>query len=165
MSHPGRLQVTTPSDREVAMTRTFDAPRHLVYDAFTNPELVRRWLGVFGGWTMSVCEIDLRVGGAYRYVWRGPGDSTIGMQGIYRELVPGERIVSTERFDEAWYDGDAVGAIDFVEREGRTTVTTTVRYASRAARDAVLTSPMAKGVEAGYAALEELLSSLTVETE
>lgn len=165
MSHAGSLRVTTPSDREVAMTRAFDAPRHLVYDAFTNPELVRRWLGVFGGWTMPVCEIDLRVGGTYRYVWRGPDDSTMGMRGIYREIVPGERIVSTERFDEAWYEGEAVGVIDFVERDGRTTVTTTMCYASRAARDAVLKSPMEKGVEAGYAALAELLSTLTVEAQ
>ena len=161
MSHDGRLQVTTPSNREVAMTRAFDAPRHLVYDAFTTPDMVRRWLGVFGGWTMPVCEIDLRVGGTYRYVWRGPDDSTMGMQGIYREIVPGERIVNTERFDEAWYEGEAVGVIDFVEQDGLTTVTTTVRYASRAARDAVLKSPMESGVAAGYAALAELLSTLT----
>lgn len=163
MSHDGRLQVTTPSDREVAMTRVFDAPRHLVYDAFTTPELVRRWLGVFGGWTMPVCEIDLRVGGTYRYVWRGPDDNTMGMQGVYREIVPAERIVSTERFDEAWYEGEALGVIDFVERDGRTTVTTTVCYASRAARDAVLKSPMESGVAAGYDALAELLSALTAE--
>lgn len=163
MSHDGKLQVTTPSDREIAMTRVFDAPRHLVYDAFTTPELVRRWLGVFGGWTMPVCEIDLRVGGTFRYVWRGPDDSTMGIQGVYREIVPAERIMNTERFDDAWYEGEAVGVVDFVERAGRTTVTTTVCYASRAARDAVLRSPMASGVAAGYDALAGLLSTLTAE--
>lgn len=163
MNNAGTLQVTTPSDTEIAMTRVFDAPRRLVFDAFTRPELVRRWLGVFGGFTMPVCEIDLRVGGTYRYVWRGPDDFSMGMSGVYREIVPGERIVSTERFDEAWYEGEAVGTVVFTERNGQTTVTTTVRYASRAVRDAVLKSPMESGVAAGYDALEALLSTLAEE--
>lgn len=163
MSHTGTLQVTTPSDNEIAMTRAFDAPRGLVYDAFTKPELVRRWLGVFGGFTMPVCEIDLRVGGTYRYVWHGPDGFSMGMSGVYREIVPAERIVSTERFDEAWYEGEAVGTVVFVERNGRTTVTTTVRYASRAVRDAVLKSPMESGVAAGYDKLEELLPTFAEE--
>jgi uncharacterized protein YndB with AHSA1/START domain len=153
-----KLQVTTPSDREIAMTRVFDAPRSLVFDAFTKPELLKRWLGVRGGWTFAVCEVDLRVGGAYRYVWRGPNGQEMGMGGVFREIVRPERIVSTEKFDDAWYEGDAVDTITFVERNGKTTATTTVLYASNAARDGVLKSPMDKGVAEGYDQLDTLLA-------
>jgi uncharacterized protein YndB with AHSA1/START domain len=159
MSHDPTLHLSTPSDTEIAMRREFSAPRQLVFDAYTRPELVRRWLGVFGGHTMSTCEIDLRIGGRYRYVWRLAGGGSMGVGGEYREIVPAERIVNTERFDEAWYDGEGVGTVVFVEHAGRTTVTTTVRYTSRAVRDAVLASPMKHGVAAGYAALDRLLST------
>jgi uncharacterized protein YndB with AHSA1/START domain len=155
----GLLEVTTPSDREIAMTRVFDAPARLVFDAWTKPELIRRWLGVRAGWTMAVCEVDLRVGGAYRFVWRGP-DMTMGMGGLYREVVPPTRLVSTEKFDEAWYEGEAVDTMVLVERDGKTTVTTTVRYVSREVRDAVIKSGMASGVAEGYDKLAELLPSL-----
>jgi uncharacterized protein YndB with AHSA1/START domain len=155
----GNLQVSTPSDREIAMTRVFDAPRRLVFDAHTRPELVRRWLGVFGGWSMVVCEIDLRVGGSFRYVWRGPEGQQMGMRGVFREIVPGERIVSTEVFDEPWYEGEAVDTMEFVEQGGRTTLTVTVRYASKAVRDGVLKSPMEQGMAAGYDNLAGLLAS------
>src|ERR1700738_5300868 len=101
--HAEKLQVSTPSDREIAMTRVFDAPRRLVFDAYTKPELLKRWLGVVGGWALDVCEVDLRVGGKYRWVWRGANGQEMGMGGVYREIVPGERIVSTELFDDAWY--------------------------------------------------------------
>ena len=124
----GKLQVTTPSDREIAMIRVFDAPRRLVYDALTKPELVRRWLGVFGGHTMSVCEIDLKVGGKYRYVWTSPKGGDMGMGGVFTEIVPQQRIVTTEKFDESWYPGEAVDTTALDEREGRTTVTVSVRY-------------------------------------
>ncbi len=159
MKTAGKLSVTTPSDREIAMTRVFDAPRHLVYAAWTKPELLRRWLGVFGGWEMVVCEIDLRVGGAYRYLWRGPDGAEVGMRGVYLEIVPNERIVCTEVFDQSWYEGDAVDTLTFVEQSGKTTATTTVRYASKAVRDAVLRSPMEHGVAAGYDRLEEILAA------
>ncbi len=154
----GKLQVTTPSEREIAMTRVFDAPRRLVYDAHTKPELVKRWLGVFGGWSLAVCEIDLRVGGSYRYVWRRDSGTEMGMGGVYREIVPGERIVATELFDDPWYEGEAVGTTTFVEEGGKTTLTTTVLYASREVRDAVLKTPMETGVAASYDKLEELLA-------
>ena len=155
----GKLQVTTTSDREIAMTRTFDAPRALVFDAWTKPELLKRWLGVFGGWTFAVCEVDLRVGGAYRYVWRGANGNEMGMGGIFREIVRPERIVCTEKFDEAWYPGDAVDTTTFVEKGGKTTVTTTVLYATREARDGVLKSPMESGVAKSYDKLAEVLAS------
>jgi uncharacterized protein YndB with AHSA1/START domain len=160
MTNIGLLEVTTPSDREIAMTRVFNAPARLVFDAWTKPELIKRWLGVRTGWTMAVCEVDLRVGGKYRFVWRGP-DMTMGMGGLYREVVPPTRLVSTERFDEAWYEGEAVDTMVLVEQDGKTTVTTTVRYVSREVRDAVIKSGMASGVAEGYDKLAELLPSLT----
>ncbi|HYU14658.1 MAG TPA: SRPBCC family protein [Candidatus Acidoferrum sp.] len=160
MKGRGNLTITTPSDREIAMTRVFEAPRELVYQAYTRPELVKRWLGVFGGWSLAVCEIDLRVGGSYRHVWRGPDGREMGMRGVYREIVPAERIVATETFDQPWYEGEAVGTVIFVEQRGKTTLTTTVLYASRDVRDGVLRSPMEEGVAAGYDKLAELLPSL-----
>jgi uncharacterized protein YndB with AHSA1/START domain len=159
----GQLKVTTPSEREIAMTRVFDAPRALVFDAWTKPELLKRWLGVFGGWTFAVCEVDLRVGGAYRYVWRGRDGAEMGMGGIFREVVVPERIVATEKFDEAWYEGDAVDTTVFVEKGGKTTVTTTVRYESKKVRDGVLKSPMEGGVAQSYNKLAELLASTRAE--
>ena len=160
MKDIGRLDITTPSDREIAMTRSFDAPRRLVYDAWTKPELLKRWLGVRGGWSMVVCEVDLKVGGHYRYVWRGPNGKEMGMGGVYREVVPGERLVATEKFDDAWYEGDAVDTTVFVEDGGRTTVTTTVLYSSKEARDGVLASPMESGVAESYDVLDQVLGSL-----
>jgi len=156
------FQVTTPSDREIAMTRVFDAPRRLVFDAWTKPELLRRWLGVRAGWTMVVCEVDLKVGGAYRYVWRGPAGD-MGMGGVFREVVRPERIVSTEVFDDPWYAGAAVDTLVMVESGGKTTVTTTVRYVSQQVRDAVLASGMSRGVAESYDVLAEVLSSIARE--
>jgi len=160
VKNAGKLQVTTPSDREIAMTRAFDAPRSLVFDAWTKPELLKRWLGVFGGWTFAVCEVDLKVGGKYRYVWRGADGKEMGMGGVFREIVRSERIVCTEKFDESWYPGDAVDTTVFVEKGGKTTVTTTVRYESKDARDGVLKSPMEGGVAKSYDKLAEVLASM-----
>ena len=159
MKNAAKLQITTPSDRELAMIRSFDAPRGLVWDAWTKPELLRQWLGVRGGWTFAVCEVDLKVGGKYRYVWRGPSGAEMGMGGVFREVAKPERIVATEKFDESWYEGDAMDTTTFVERGGKTTVTTTVRYASKAVRDAVLKSPMESGVAESYNKLDEVLAS------
>ena len=156
----GQLKVTMPSDREIAMTRMFDAPRTLVFDAHTKPELVKRWLLGPPGWTMPVCEIDLRVGGKYRWVWRSDNDgSTMGIGGVYRQIVAPERIVTTERFDESWYPGEGLNTLVLVEQGGRTTLTQTMRYESKEARDAVLKSGMEQGVEASYDRLAELLAS------
>ena len=157
--HTGKLKITTPSDREIAMTRVFDAPRGMVFDAFTKPELIKRWLGVRAGWTMPVCEVDLNVGGKYRYVWRGPKGEEMGMGGVFREIARTERLVATEVFDESWYPGEALDTTTFAEKSGKTTVATTVLYVSKEARDGVLKSPMASGVEESYQALDALLSS------
>jgi uncharacterized protein YndB with AHSA1/START domain len=159
MTRTGSLTITTPSDREIAMTREFDAPRHLVFRAYTTPELLTQWLGVHAGWSMAVCEVDLRVGGAYRYVWRNEQGMEMGMRGVFREVVPNERIVATEVFDESWYPGEAVDTVVLTEQGGRTTLTLTVRYESREARDAVLRSPMEQGVAAGFDKLEQLLAT------
>ena len=159
MPDTGKLQITTPSEREIAMTRAFDAPRSLVFDAWTRPELLKRWLGVRGGWSLAVCEVDLRVGGAYRFVWRGPTGKEMGMGGVYREIVRPERLVATEKFDDPWYEGEALDTTVLVEQGGKTTVTTTVRYESKEARDAVLKTPMATGVAESYDKLAEYLAS------
>jgi uncharacterized protein YndB with AHSA1/START domain len=153
------LKVQAAGEREIVMTRDLDAPIDMVWAAFTKPELLRRWLGVQGGWTWAVCEIDLRVGGTYRYVWRGPDGTEMGMGGVYREVVPPRRVVSTERFDQAWYPGEAVGTLSLTESGGRTTVTHTVVYDTKEARDAVLKSPMEQGVAASYNTLEGILKA------
>src|SRR5712664_619871 len=160
MKNRGNLKLCASGDREIVMTRIFDAPRSLVFDAYTNPELLKRWLGVFGGWTLPVCEVDLRVGGAYRFVWRhAPDGHEMGMGGTYREVVRPERLVNTEKFDESWYPGEALITAAFTEQSGKTTLTVTMRYESRAARDAVIKSPMEGGVAESYDKLAELLGS------
>lgn len=160
MIDAGNLEVTTPSDREIAITRTFDAPRRLVFEALTQPELLKQWLGVRGGWSLAVCEIDLKAGGAYRYVWRKANKPDMGMGGVYREIVAPERIVATEAFDDPWYPGEAVSTTTFVEDGGRTILTISVLYDSQEIRDAVLKSGMARGVAESYDKLAEVLTSM-----
>lgn len=157
------LRITAPSDLEVVMTRVFDAPRELVFDAWTKPELLQQWLGIQGGWTMPVCEIDLRVGGAYRWVWRKAGATEMGVGGIYREIVAPERLVSTEKFDDAWYPGEALNTLVLEASDDRTVSKLTVRYESREARDLVLASPMESGVGESYKALDGLLRAIPIE--
>lgn len=159
MKKPGTVTVTTPSDREVAVTRVFDAPRALVYEAHTRPELLRRWAGGPPGWSMEVCEMDLRVGGRWRTVMRGPGGVEMAMHGVYREIVPPERLVRTETFEPAWYPGEALTTLTLVERDGKTTLTVTVLYDSKETRDAVLKSPMASGMAMVYDQLDDLLAA------
>jgi uncharacterized protein YndB with AHSA1/START domain len=159
MANTGSLKVTIPSDREIAMTRLFSAARRLVFDALTKPALVKQWLIGPPGWSMPVCEIDLRVGGAYRFQWSGPDGAKMGTRGIFREFAPPERLVATERFDDPWYPGEALITYVLVEQGGKTTLTLTVLYESREARDGVLKTPMDKGVAMSYDRLEELLGS------
>jgi uncharacterized protein YndB with AHSA1/START domain len=159
MKSSGALKVSAQSDREIVMTRVFDAPRSLVFDAYTKPELLKRWLGVFGGYSMPICEVDLRVGGTYRFVWRGPDGAEMGVRGVYREVVRPERLVHTEKFDEAWYPGESLITTLLAEQGGKTTLTVTMRYESREARDAVLKSPMEGGVAQSYDKLAELLAA------
>lgn len=151
--HLGSMQITTPGDRDILVTRAFNAPRHLVYQALTVPALVKRWLGVHDGWMLEVCEIDLRVGGAYRYVWRGP-NMEMGMGGFYREIIPLERLVTSETFDQSWYPGEAIGTLVLTAQGEQTRMTLTITYDSKEARDAVLATPMADGMSVGYDKLE-----------
>jgi uncharacterized protein YndB with AHSA1/START domain len=153
------LKLTASSDREITMTRSFDAPRDLVFEALTKPALVQRWLLGPPGWTMPVCEIDLRVGGAYRYVWRHADGREMGMGGIYREIARPDRLVHTERFDTAWYPGEALITTILTEQASKITLTATILYESREARDSVLKSGMEGGVAASYDRLEELLAA------
>jgi uncharacterized protein YndB with AHSA1/START domain len=150
------LTVTTPTDREIVLSREFDAPRRLVFEAWTKPELLMRWYGA-RGWWLTGCEVDLRVGGRYRFVSAGPGGETMVQSGVYREVVPPERLVHTELFDDQSYPGETLITHDFTERTSRTTVTTTVVYATREGRDTVLRYPMRRGVGESYDRLAELL--------
>ena len=153
--------MTTQGDREVRLVREFDAPRRLVWDCFTKPELVRRWLFGPDGWSFLVCDIDLRVGGRYRYVWRNDGAGTeMGMQGVYREIVTHQRIIDAQLFDEDWTGGEAIGTLLFIERNGRTVVDNVMLYASREARDMVLQSGMKEGMAMGYDRLEAFMATL-----
>ena len=131
-----------------------------MFDAFTKPDLLKKWLFGPDGWALAVCEIDLRVGGRYRYVWKRERDgSSMGAGGVYREIVAPERIVATERFDDAWYPGESVGTIALVESGGQTTLTQTLQYESREARDMALQSGMEEGLGAGYDRLEKLVAA------
>jgi uncharacterized protein YndB with AHSA1/START domain len=165
MKNIGTFNITAHGDCEIVVTRVFNAPRRLVFDAYTKPQLVKKWLLGPDGWSMPVCEIDLRAGGKYRYVWRNDSDGgEMGMGGVYREIVVPERIVATEVFDEAWYPGEALDTIVLTEQDGATTLTQTILYNSRATRDAVLKSPMQTGMAASYDRLEKFLPSLDHET-
>lgn len=158
MTTVGKLTITPRGERELVLERSFDAQRELVFAAYTRPELVRRWLLGPPGWTMPVCEIDLRVGGAYRYQWQNDRGATMGVRGVFREVVPPQRLVTAEIFDEDWTGGEAIGTILFTEHAGRTTVTQTMLYSSREARDGALRSGMAEGMEMGFARLDEVLA-------
>ena len=159
MTKSAPLTVTTPSDREVVVTRVLNAPRGMVFDAHTKPELVQRWLLGPPGWTMPVCEIDLRVGGKYRYVWQHGDGQRMGVGGTFTEIVRPSRIVITQLFDEDWTGGETIVITELVEKGAKTTLTTTIRYASREVRDAALKTGMTTGMEAGYERLEALLNA------
>jgi uncharacterized protein YndB with AHSA1/START domain len=153
------LKLEARGEREIVIIRAFDAPRRLVFDAFSKPELVRQWLLGPPGWSMPVCEIDFRVGGRYRYVWRRDNGDEMGVGGVYKEIVPPERIVATERFDQSWYPGEGLGTILLVEQGAKTLMTQSLTYESREARDGVLKSPMESGVAISYDRLEKLVAS------
>ena len=155
-----KLTVTTPSEREIRVERRFDAPRELLFDAHTKPELIKRWLLGPGDWSMPVCRVDLRVGGRFRYVWSHPDKPDMGMGGVFLEINPPERIVHSEAFDDPWYPGECVVTTTFLEKDGRTTLTMTMSYETKEARDVALNSPMEGGIAAGYARLDHVLASL-----
>jgi uncharacterized protein YndB with AHSA1/START domain len=158
MKNIGALQATTPSEREIAMTRVFNAPRSLVFDALTKPELLERWYGP-RGWSLVVCEIDLRVGGVWRFVTRRPDGKQIGQRGVYREIVRPERLVNTESWED-WNPGEVLVTTVLVEQGGETTFTSTLLFPSQEVRDTLLESGMTSGAAETYDRLAEYLASI-----
>ena len=151
--------VSTPSDTEVRMTRVFDAPRHLVFEAMSTPEHVRQWWGNLGeGYSVPVCEIDLRVGGRWRFVNRHPKGEA-AFHGEYREINPPGRIVFTEIFED-FPDAVSVVTSELTEQNGKTLMTVTVDYGSKDVRDMVISTGMARGAGLSYDRLEDLLAAL-----
>jgi uncharacterized protein YndB with AHSA1/START domain len=162
---PHPIDVLLPSDREIRVTRAFDAPRDLIWDCHTKPELVRRWMLGPDGWSMPVCDIDLRVGGRYRYVWRSDADgSEFGFRGQYREVVVPERIVHTEGLDgvETGEGGDALCTLTLADEGGHTTLTYSMVFPTAEVRDEALQTGMTDGMAAGYDRLEQVITEQTV---
>ena len=153
------LKVTTPADREIAMTRFFDASRSLVFEALTKPELLQRRLLGPDGWSMPVCEVDLEVGGRYRFVWRDGEGNDMATGGVFREVVAPKRFVATEKFEQPRYPGEALVTNALVEPDGATTLTLTIRYSSKGTRDGVRKSGMEHGVARSYDRLADLLAA------
>jgi uncharacterized protein YndB with AHSA1/START domain len=158
-----KAQVSLPSDREVEVTRSFRAPRALVYRAYTEPDLVRRWLLGPPGWSMPVCEMDVRVGGRYRWRWRSDDNgSEFGFSGTFREVQPPSRLVHTEAYDPGSVGGgypgqDAIVTVTFTEDAGVTTVKSSIDFGSKEARDAAIATGMTDGMEQSYQLLDRLL--------
>jgi uncharacterized protein YndB with AHSA1/START domain len=154
----GETTFTTPSDREVAMSRVFDAPRSLVWEAWTSPEHMPHWLLGPEGWTMPVCEIDLRPGGEFRFGWRKGDGEEMEIRGAYREVAPPERLVSTESWGGDW--PETINTLVLSEEDGKTTMTQTVLYPSREARDAALETGMKDGASVSFERLAEYLRTI-----
>ena len=153
-----KLRVSVPNDTDVVVTRSFAAPRAVIFDCHTKPELVRRWLLGPEGWTMPVCEIDLRPGGKFRYVWRKPGSPDLHMSGEFREIDSPHGIVHVERFDEEWARGEqSVVTTAFEEKAGRTHMTMTIRFSSKEVREAATATGMTDGMDTSYDRLEDTI--------
>jgi uncharacterized protein YndB with AHSA1/START domain len=158
-----KSEVVLPSDREVKVTRSFKAPRALVYRAFTEPALLKRWMLGPPGWSMPVCEMDLRVGGSYRWGWRNDANGAeFGFVGTFREVEPAARLVHSERYDPGTVGGshpgeESVVTTTFTEEGGITTVTTLMDFGSKAARDAAVATGMTGGMEQSYQLLDRLI--------
>lgn len=153
------LKALPARDRELAFARVFQAPRERVWEHFVDPRLVPQWLLGPPGWTMPVCEIDLRRGGRFRYVWRNDDGREMGMSGEYLAVVRPERVVHTELFDEDWTGGETTVTTVFHERNGVTEMELVVRYPTSEVRERVKGTGMEAGMEAGYARLDALLAA------
>jgi len=154
----GVTTFSTPSDTQVRFTRVVAAPRELTFEVYTRPEHLQKWLGGLEGWTMPICEIEPRAGGAWRYGWRKDDGSEMILAGIVKEFVPGHRVVQTERWGPEW--PETLNTVEFAEAGGMTTITTTITYPSKAARDAAIETGMMDGLDVSYARLDQLLESL-----
>ena len=165
---PGVTEFSLASDTQVKFVRVVNAPKHLVFEAYTKPEHLKQWLSGFEGWTMPICEMEPRAGGKWRYGWRSADGAEMTMGGIVKEYVPNERISTTERWgaEMAPLEGgsewpETLNTVTFAEANGRTTITTTVTYPSKDARDAAIETGMRDGLDVSYARLDSLLASLT----
>jgi uncharacterized protein YndB with AHSA1/START domain len=158
MTSSGTAVVTLPTDTQIEITRTFDAPRHLVYEAYTTPELIKRWWGGDRG-DVTLAEVDLRVGGKWRYVMTANGGYEVGFHGVYREIVPNERLVFTETF-EGMPEGEALNIVTFDDENGRTRLKNVSEYPSKEIRDAVINSGMEGGMQESMDHLEQVAISL-----
>ena len=158
MTHSGAAKVTLPADEQILITREFAAPRHLVYKAYTTPELIRRWWAGKRG-NVTVAEIDLRVGGKWRYAMIADGGFEVAFHGEYREIIANERLVYTEVFEGA-PDAEAVSTLTLAEQDQRTTVTILVQHANQESRDAHVNSGMEDGLQEALDDLEEVAVSL-----
>ena len=158
VTNSGTATVTLPTDEQILITREFDAPKHLVYKAWTTPELVKRWWSANRG-EVTLAEIDLRVGGTWRYVMVAEGGLEVGFHGEYREIVPNERLVSTEVY-EGFPDGEALDTLTLTEVDGRTTLTILVQHSSKEHRDAHIDSGMEAGMQDAMDLLEQVAISL-----
>ena len=159
-----KAQVSLPSDREVLVTRSFRAPRGLVYRAYTEPDLVKQWLLGPPGWSMPVCEMDVRVGGKYRWRWKSDDSpQEFGFHGVFREVQPASRLVHSEAYDPGTVGGgypgpEALVTVTFTENAGVTTVASLIDFGSKEARDAAVKTGMTDGMERSYQLLDRLLS-------
>lgn len=155
----GALKISTPSEREIQMTRDFRAPAQLLFEAWTRPEFLKRWLHGPEGWLLVHCEMHLKVGGLVRMEWQHNDGRRMGAGGIFREIAAPSRLVHTEIFDEDWTGGETVVTLVFIQRAGTTTLTQTILYGSRTARDAALKTGMERGVAASFDRLEKQLET------
>lgn len=153
------LSITLPSDREIVVTREFNAPRDLVFDCWTIPALIRRWLGP-ADWVMTTCDFDARVGGKWRFVSRGPDGFEMASGGTISEFIRPEWMKTTELYDIDWTGGETINSNAFTEANGITTSVLTVLYASKQARDGARATPMAEGMEMGFQRLDEMLADM-----
>jgi uncharacterized protein YndB with AHSA1/START domain len=151
------LTITTPSDREVMLTREFDAPATMVFDALTKPEWLKRWYGP-AGWTLVVCDIDLQVGGAWRFVVRQPAGKEIGQRGVYQEIDRPSRIVNTESWED-WDAGETLVTTVLTESDGKTIFQCTILFPSQEVRDTVVKAGLEHGAKEGYDKLAEVLAA------
>jgi uncharacterized protein YndB with AHSA1/START domain len=157
-SNSAALTVTTPTEREIVITRVFNAPRRHVFDAWTNPKHLPHWMLGPEGWTMPVCEVDLRPGGSWHFVWRRSEGTEMGMHGSYREIAPPDRLVSTESWGGGW--PETLNTLVLSEQDGKTTAALTILYPSKDARDAALKTGMSDGVSVSFDRLDDYLGAM-----
>lgn len=159
-NEPGVTSYATPTDNQVVVTRVVRAPGKLAFEVFTSSKHLPNWMTGPEGWTMPICEVDLRPGGTWHYVFRKSDGTEMDMRGSFREVKPPERVVSTEQWGPEW--PETINTVEFSERDGLTTMTMTITYPSREARDAALQTGMKDGMETSYARMDRYIATLVV---